>query len=49
MMVKKKKAKPDVKSSKQNTMFECPECGYISFHAIVCPICKMKLIKKVIY
>ncbi len=46
MMGKQNIPKPITQNSKQNTKYECPDCGYISFRIIKCPICEKMLKKK---
>ncbi len=46
MIEKKKIPKLTVNNSKHNIKYVCPDCGYVSFLIIKCPICGDSLIKK---
>jgi rubrerythrin len=47
-MIKKDKQKAPVINNEQKSKYECPNCGYIAFGIIKCPICGDALIKKMI-
>ena len=46
MKRKKNIPKPITINPIQDTKYECPDCGYISFRIIECPICGKMLIQK---